>query len=55
MSQKWQTISTLARGPLFGVWAMWSLKRSPAALQLAGGDELSSFVILKFAQSRTWS
>jgi len=34
----WQwAFTVLAFGPMFGVWAMWSLKRSPAALQLAGG------------------
>jgi MFS family permease len=34
----WQWAFTiLAFGPIFGVWAMWMLKRSPAALQLAGG------------------
>lgn len=27
----------LALGPAFGTWAMWQLKRSPAAAQLAGG------------------
>jgi MFS family permease len=34
----WQWAFTmLALGPLFGVWAMWALKQSPAATQLAGG------------------
>lgn len=34
----WQWAFTiLALGPIFGVWAMWTLKRSPAATQLAGG------------------
>jgi MFS family permease len=28
----------LALGPLLGTWAMWRLKRSPAAAQLAGGQ-----------------
>jgi hypothetical protein len=27
----------LGFGPLFGIWAMFNLKRSPAASQLAGG------------------
>jgi MFS family permease len=27
----------LTLGPIFGVWAMWTLRRSPAAAQLAGG------------------
>jgi MFS family permease len=27
----------LALGPIFGVWAMWSLRQSPAAALLAGG------------------
>ena len=29
--------SVLALGPLFGIWAMWRLCQSPAAMQLAGG------------------
>jgi MFS family permease len=34
----WQWAFTmLALGPIFGVWAMWALKQSPAATQLAGG------------------
>ena len=34
----WQwAFAMLALGPIFGVWAMWALKRSPEALQLAGG------------------
>lgn len=34
----WQwAFTVLALGPLFGVWAMWALKQSPAAAQLAGG------------------
>ncbi|HEX9926737.1 MAG TPA: MFS transporter [Anaerolineae bacterium] len=27
----------LTFGPIFGIWAMWALKESPAAAQLAGG------------------
>jgi MFS family permease len=27
----------LGLGPVFGIWAMWLLKRSPAAARLAGG------------------
>ena len=27
----------LALGPLFGIWAMWKLCQSPAAMQMAGG------------------
>lgn len=34
----WQwAFTALALGPLMGMWAMWLLKRSPAAVQLAGG------------------
>jgi len=34
----WQwAFAMLALGPLLGVWAMWALKQSPAATQLAGG------------------
>jgi dipeptide/tripeptide permease len=34
----WQwAFTVLALGPVFGVWAMWSLRRSPAAVHLAGG------------------
>ena len=34
----WQwAFALLALGPIFGVWAMWSLGRSPAATLLAGG------------------
>ncbi len=34
----WQWAFTLlAIGPALGIWAMWALKRSPAAAQLAGG------------------
>lgn len=34
----WQwSFPILALGPMFGVWAMWSLKQSSAALRLAGG------------------
>lgn len=34
----WQwSFTILALGPLLGIWAMWSLKQSPAALKLAGG------------------
>jgi len=34
----WQwAFTVLVLGPIFGIWAMWSLKQSPAALQLAGG------------------
>lgn len=29
--------AVLVIGPIFGVWAMWALKESPAAAQLAGG------------------
>ena len=29
--------TVLALGPLFGIWAMWRLCQSPAAMQLAGG------------------
>ncbi len=28
----------LAIGPIVGIWAMWALRRSPAAKQLAGGN-----------------
>ena len=31
------TFTILAVGPLLGIWAMWLLKRSPAAAKLAGG------------------
>ena len=31
------TFTVLAVGPLLGIWAMWLLKRSPAAAKLAGG------------------
>lgn len=34
----WQyAFAVLAFGPLFGIWAMWTLKQSPVALRLAGG------------------
>jgi dipeptide/tripeptide permease len=34
----WQwAFTSLALGPVLGVWAMWVLKQSPAAAQLAGG------------------
>ena len=34
----WQwAFAILALGPLFGIWAMWTLKRTPMALQMAGG------------------
>jgi len=34
----WQwAFTSLVFGPMFGVWAMWTLKRSPEALHLAGG------------------
>ena len=31
------SFAVLALGPVFGVWAMRALQKSPAALQLAGG------------------
>lgn len=35
----WQwSFAVLVIGPIFGVWAMWTLKQSPAALRLAGGQ-----------------
>jgi len=35
----WQwSFAFLALGPIFGIWAMGRLKRSPAALKLAGGQ-----------------
>jgi MFS family permease len=34
----WQwSFTILALGPMFGVWAMWTLKQSSAAFRLAGG------------------
>jgi MFS family permease len=34
----WQwAFASLALGPMFGIWAMWTLKRTPMALQMAGG------------------
>jgi len=34
----WQwAFAILALGPVFGIWAMQTLKRSPAAARLAGG------------------
>jgi MFS family permease len=34
----WQwAFAILALGPMFGVWAMWTLKRTPMAGQMAGG------------------
>jgi MFS family permease len=34
----WQwSFTVLAFGPMFGIWAMWRLKQSSAALRLAGG------------------
>jgi MFS family permease len=32
-----QAFLVLGVGPVFGIWAMWQLKRSPAAARLAGG------------------
>ena len=34
----WQwAFASLALGPMFGIWAMWTLKRTPMALHMAGG------------------
>ena len=34
----WQwAFTVLGLGPIFGIWAMWQLNQSPAAMQLAGG------------------
>ena len=35
----WQwAFAILVLGPLFGIWAMWSLKQSPDAAKLASGN-----------------
>ena len=36
VSWRW-AFATLAAGPVVGTWAMWQLRRSPAAARLAGG------------------